>query len=110
MLGLPPLGGLVCSPHPNQGKGTMWDRSAQAMGLQQPSWMCLPPRRPHLPPSLHAVPCLDTGAMPSSCTTLFPARQTSPFLTTFSLGTKMQSPLEPDGQKQVDGSREGDWA
>lgn len=39
---------------PNQGKATVGDRSAQAMGLQQPSWMCLPHGRPHLPPSLHA--------------------------------------------------------
>lgn len=41
-------------PSPNQGKATMRVRCAQAMVLQQPSWMCLPSRRPHLPPSLHA--------------------------------------------------------
>lgn len=36
------------------------------MELQQPSWMCLPPARPHLPPSLHAVSCLDTGQCPAA--------------------------------------------
>ena len=34
-------------PSPNQGKATMRDRCAQVMVLQQPSWMCLPSRRPH---------------------------------------------------------------
>ena len=54
-------------PSPSQGKGTMWDRSAQAMGLQQPSWMCLPPRRPHVPPSLHAeCPAWILGRCPAA--------------------------------------------
>ena len=54
-------------PSPSQGKGTMWDRSAQAMGLQQPSWMCLPPRRPHVPPSLHAeCPAWTLGRCPAA--------------------------------------------
>lgn len=97
-------------PSPNQGKATMRDRCAQVMVLQQPSWMCLPSRRPHATKPPCRVSCLDTGAMPSSHSTLFPARQTSPFVTTFSLGTKMRSHLEPDGQKQVYGSGERNWA
>lgn len=54
-------------PSPNQGKATMRVRCAQAMVLQQPSWMCLPSRRPHLPPSLHAeCPAWTLGRCPAA--------------------------------------------
>lgn len=111
MLGLPPLGGLVCSslPQPRQGHhvGQVCSgHGAAAAQLDVPASQ--EATRATKPPC--RVSCLDTGAMPSSHSTSFPARQTFPFGTTFSLGSKMRSHLEPDDQRQVDGSGEGDWA
>lgn len=111
MLGLPPLGGLVYSPLPQPRQGhhegqVCSGHGAAAAQLDVPAFQEATPATK--PPC--RVSCLDTGAMPSSHSTSFPARQTSPFVTTFSLGTKMRSHLEPDGQKQVDGSGEGNWA
>lgn len=66
--------GMFPPPQPRQGHhGTGLLRP---WGCSSPAGCACLPGGHTCHPSLHAVPCLDTE-MPSSCTTLFPARQTS---------------------------------